>query len=107
VNTSADEIEFEIKRLPRGDFKATVRTFSGGRWSFPDSKLFASRGHESQRVSTPPSHPRMRSIPHAISGAQVSAVMRGNASEIMAVAGAAATVEVTMARATAGQESQQ
>jgi hypothetical protein len=42
VNNSADEIEFEIKRLPRGGVKATVHLFGEGRWWPPDSKLFVS-----------------------------------------------------------------
>jgi hypothetical protein len=38
----SDEIEFEIKRLPKGAFRATVHIFRGGRWWPPDSKLFVS-----------------------------------------------------------------
>jgi hypothetical protein len=37
-----DEIEIEIKRLPKGAFRATVHTFRGSRWWPPDSKLFVS-----------------------------------------------------------------
>jgi hypothetical protein len=40
--TAADEIEFAIKRLPRGAFRATVHIFRGGRWWPPDSKLCVS-----------------------------------------------------------------
>ena len=39
---SADEIEVEIKWLPKGGFRATVHSFRGGRWWPPDSKLFVS-----------------------------------------------------------------
>jgi hypothetical protein len=42
VSSTADEIEFEIKRVPRGGFKATVHIFRGGRWWPSDSKLFVS-----------------------------------------------------------------
>jgi hypothetical protein len=40
--TAADEIEFAIKRLPRGGVKATVHIFRGGRWWPPDVKLCVS-----------------------------------------------------------------
>ena len=40
--TAADEIEFEIKGLLRGGFKATVHVFRGGRWWPPDAKLCVS-----------------------------------------------------------------
>ena len=43
MSTTADEIEFEIKRLPRGGFKATVHIFRGGRWWPPDTKLCLSQ----------------------------------------------------------------
>ena len=38
VSTTADEIEFEIKRLPRGGSRATVHIFREGRWWPPDTK---------------------------------------------------------------------
>jgi hypothetical protein len=34
---AADDIEFEIKRLPKGGFRATVHIFRGERWWPPDS----------------------------------------------------------------------
>jgi hypothetical protein len=42
VSTGADEIEFEIKRLPRGGFNAMVHIFERGRWGPTVSKLFVS-----------------------------------------------------------------
>lgn len=42
MSTTADEIEFEITRLPRGGFKATVHIFRGGRWWPPDTKACVS-----------------------------------------------------------------
>jgi hypothetical protein len=42
MSTTADDIEFEIKRLPRGLFRATVHNFRGERWWPADSQLFAS-----------------------------------------------------------------
>jgi hypothetical protein len=36
-----DEIEIEIKRLPKGGFRATVHIFREGRWWPPDSSLSA------------------------------------------------------------------
>ena len=42
VSTTADEIEFEIKRLPRDGFRAMVYIFRGGQWWPPDTKLCVS-----------------------------------------------------------------
>jgi hypothetical protein len=37
MNTTADDIEFGITRLPRGTFKATVHIFRGGGWWPPEA----------------------------------------------------------------------
>jgi hypothetical protein len=42
LNTTADDIEFGITRLPRGTFKAAVHIFRGGGWWPPDAMLCAS-----------------------------------------------------------------
>ena len=42
MNTTDDDIELGITRLPRGTFKATVHIFRGGGWWPPDAKLCAS-----------------------------------------------------------------
>jgi hypothetical protein len=42
VSITADEIEFEIKRLPRGGCRATAHIFREGRWWPPDTQLCVS-----------------------------------------------------------------
>jgi hypothetical protein len=39
VRDEAREIEFEIKRLPSGHFRATLHLFRRGRWWPPETRL--------------------------------------------------------------------
>lgn len=81
MSTAADEIEFKIKRLPRGGFKATVHTFGVGRWWLPYRKLCVSEFEAMRWIN---SRLVLRGFEEAYAGSSLARKPRENDSNAIA-----------------------